>query len=186
MSARNPLTSLFVFAICVTSLAAQKSESIRQDHWERFSFAARGFSASFPASPAANEVQGQDQNEGAHYTYNVRLGNRIFLISVMELHAGQGPQNPDRAFFTHLLGAYVQGSGTSIRRESATKIAGQSCFEAVLDSATLNASSLLDALVVGDRVYIILSRGPKGFDSSADALRFRDSFRLLTQSTAGH
>jgi len=38
---------------------------------------------------------------------------------------------------------------------------------------------LADLIADADRVYLIASIGPKGHESSADAKRFRDSFKLL-------
>jgi hypothetical protein len=75
------------------------------------------------------------------------------------------------------------GSGSSLRRKGAAPatIADRLGYEAILDDGRGKLSHLLDIVAAGDRIYLLISAGPKDHATSDEAKRFRDSFRLLAQ-----
>lgn len=58
-------------------------------------------------------------------------------------------------------------------------IAGRSGFEAIADDGKSKLSHLIDVVPAGDRIYMLVTAGPKSHATGDDAERFRDSFRVL-------
>jgi predicted Zn-dependent protease len=52
-------------------------------------------------------------------------------------------------------------------------------YEAIAEDGRGNLNHLITLVANGDRIYMVISAGPKGHAKSEDAVRFRDSFRLL-------
>jgi hypothetical protein len=73
----------------------------------------------------------------------------------------------------------VKGSSSTLRTQQPRTIAGQSGVEAVSDDDQNNMHHLIDIVIANGRVYIVVSAGPKGHETGADAMRFRDSFALI-------
>ena len=52
-------------------------------------------------------------------------------------------------------------------------------LEAIADDNKSKLSHLIDVVPAGDRVYMLVTAGPKSHATSDDAEKFRDSFRVL-------
>jgi predicted Zn-dependent protease len=97
---------------------------------------------------------------------------------VFEYPEGKGP-SPDKDAFVKLVNAYAKGSESRLRKRGPATIAGRSGFEAIADDAQGKLSHLIDVIPAGDRIYMLVTAGGKAHATGDDAVRFRDSFRLL-------
>ena len=66
-----------------------------------------------------------------------------------------------------------------MRKRGTATIDGRSGFEAIADDNKSKLSHLIDVVPAGDRVYMLVTAGPKSHATSDDAERFRDSFHVL-------
>jgi len=69
-----------------------------------------------------------------------------------------------------------------LRKRGVATIAGYPGFEAISDDKKGKLSHLINVVPSGDRIYMLVTAGPKGHATGDDAKRFRDSFRLLGAS----
>jgi hypothetical protein len=139
---------------------------VLEEKWTAFSTSKYGFTALFPRAPAESPVGPNQRN------FLNNLGNTAYFVSVLEKAATN--QN-----WQKLVEAYARGSGGKVRTQRPATLAGHPGVEAITDDEANNISSLVHMIVVGNRLYQVVSAGPKGHETSADAYRFRDSFRLL-------
>ena len=153
-----------------------------EPQWVEFQSPERGFAVTFPGSPkfASGPVEGQ--NPLLQYDFQVSLDeDTVYSVVVFEYPQGKGP-SPDNDTYVKLVNAYAKGSETRLRKRGAATIAGFSGFEAISDDRKGKLSHLIDVVPSGDRIYMLVTAGPKGHATSDDATRFRDSFRLLGQT----
>jgi hypothetical protein len=147
--------------------------------WTEFQSAERGFAVTFPGTPkfASGPVEGQ--NPLLQYDFQVSLGeDTVYSVVVFEYPQGKGPSS-DNDTYVKFVNAYAKGSETRLRKRGAATIAGYSGFEAISDDRKGKLSHLIDVVPSGDRIYMLVTAGPKAHATSDDATRFRDSFRLL-------
>ena len=157
---------------------APQTEAV-EPQWTEFQSAERGFAVTFPGTPkfASGPVEGQ--NPLLQYDFQVSLGeDTVYSVVVFEYPQGKGP-SPDNDTYVKLVNAYAKGSETRLRKRGAATIAGYSGFEAISDDRKGKLSHLIDVVPSGDRIYMLVTAGPKAHATSDDATRFRDSFRLL-------
>jgi len=72
---------------------------------------------------------------------------------------------------------HADGSSTTLRTSKPATIAGMPGIDGIADSG--NSAHQVQVMAKGDRVYMVIYVGPKGQENSADATRFRNSFRLI-------
>jgi hypothetical protein len=157
---------------------APQTEAV-EPQWTEFQSAERGFAVTFPGTPkfASGPVEGQ--NPLLQYDFQVSLGeDTVYSVVVFEYPQGKGPSS-DNDTYVKLVNAYAKGSETRLRKRGAATIAGYSGFEAISDDRKGKLSHLIDVVPSGDRIYMLVTAGPKAHATSDDATRFRDSFRLL-------
>jgi hypothetical protein len=185
MSMRLALAALVLIA--ATSGAAAKKDPPPPDkvplQWTEFHFSERGFVASFPDTadkPKAVSTPVSGQNPLLQHDYQVSLGeDTVYSIVVFEYPEGKAPQPPSTDYFLKIVSAYAKGSETRVRQKGPITIDRRQAYEAMAEDAKGKLNHLIDVIPNGDRVYLLVSAGPKGHAKSADAVRFRDSFRLL-------
>jgi predicted Zn-dependent protease len=113
------------------------------------------------------------------YDFQVSVGeDTVYSVVVFEYPAGKGP-NPDTDAYLKLVNAYAKGSESRLRKRGPATIAGRSGFEAIADDGKSKLSHLIDVVPAGDRIYMLVTAGPKSHATGDDAERFRDSFRVL-------
>ena len=133
----------------------------------------------FPGSPKSTSAPVEGQNPLLQYDFQVSLGeDTVYSVVVFEYPAGKGP-SPDNDTYVKLVNAYAKGSESRLRKRGAATIAGYPGFEAISDDQKGKLSHLIDVVPSGDRIYMLVTAGPKGHATGDDATRFRDSFRLL-------
>ena len=152
-----------------------------EPQWTEFQSPERGFAVTFPGSPKSTSAPVEGQNPLLQYDFQVSLGeDTVYSVVVFEYPAGKGP-SPDNDTYVKLVNAYAKGSKSRLRKRGAATIAGHPGFEAISDDQKGKLSHLIDVVPSGDRIYMLVTAGPKGHATGDDATRFRNSFRLLGQ-----
>jgi hypothetical protein len=102
-------------------------------------------------------------------------------VSVLEFVGGRGGEKLDTAYLARLIASYAKGSGSTLPSQNPATVAGQTGLEAVTEDAEHDRYHLINVFAAGVRVYLVVSEGPKGHEVSAEAKRFRGSFKLIGQ-----
>jgi hypothetical protein len=183
MSIRNVTLSAVVLAALVAPALAEDQSNDQatppEPQWSEFKSPERGFAATFPGTPKMTSSPVEGQNPLLQYDFQVNVGDdTIYSVVVFEYPAGKGP-NPDNDTYVKLVNAYAKGSESRVRKRGAATIAGHQGFEAISDDAKGKLSHLIDVIPAGDRIYMLVTAGGRGHATDDDAVRFRDSFRLL-------
>jgi hypothetical protein len=158
---------------------AEDQPASAEPQWTEFTSPERGFAISFPGQPKATSAPVEGQNPLVQYDFQVSVGDEtVYSVVVFEYPAGKGP-DPDNDAYVKLVNAYAKGSESRIRKRGPATIDGREGFEAIADDSKSKLSHLLDVVPAGDRIYMVVTAGPKSHATGEDAVRFRDSFRVL-------
>ena len=171
---RTPQAILALLAIGACGIPA-----LAQQKWTAYRYPDQGFSIAFPGEPrlAAKPLAGKYPL--TRHDYLFAAGNNVFEVTVLEYADGPGPDKVDVAHLSGLIASYVRGSGSTLRTQNLVTLAGVPGLEGVSEDGTHDRCHLVDVLAAGARIYLVVSEGPKGHETSAAARRFRDSFRLI-------
>ena len=162
---------------------ASEDQAAKEPVWHEFHFPERGFVASFPdvterPKPESTPVPGQ--NPLLQHEYKVKADNdTVYSIVVFEYPEGRAPNPSTQDYFEKIVAAYAKGSDTKVRSQTPIKINGRPGYEAKAEDDRGKLNHLITLVANGDRIYMLISAGPKKHASSVEALRFRDGFRLL-------
>ncbi len=167
VSSDGPIAQV-VAALLIVVFASWSGPGAAQEKWAQLSSPQSGFEAQFPETPTETTVSTNQRN------FLADLGSTAYIVSVVE----NVPANQN---WEKLVEAYASGSASKVRTQRPAMLAGYPGVEAITDNEASDLSSLLNLVLVGNRLYQVVSVGPKGHESSADAYRFRDSFRLLEE-----
>ena len=183
MSIRSvALGVLFLAAAASTAFAEDQpgaQSAAEEPQWTEFQSPERGFAVTFPGAPKMTSAAVEGQNPLLQYDFQVSLGeDTVYSVVVFEYPPGKGP-SPDNDTYVKLVNAYAKGSETRLRKRGTATIAGYPGFEAIADDKKGKLSHLIDVVPSGDRIYMLVTAGPKSHATGDDAKRFRDSFRLL-------
>ena len=181
------LASLALLALAATPCAAEDSpetpETPSAPQWREFHFADRGFVASFPgvtSAPKAVSTPVPGQNPLLQHDYQVSVGDdTVYSVVVFEYPEGRAPNPPKPDYFAKVADAYAKGSDTRVSKKETKIIDGRPGYEAFAEDSRGKLNHLINIVANGDRIYMLVSAGPKGHAKSEDAQKFRDSFRLL-------
>ena len=163
----------FVFALLM--LAVQLAPASAQDQWREFRADADGFVVSFPQDPTVTSRRIKD-TKATQSMFLIEKGDLAYLVSVVHMEKGTGPKKPDHKYFQNLMKNYTDGSGTTLRSSKPATISGKPGIDGISDAG--NSAHQVQILASGDRVYMVIYVGSKGRENSADATRFRNSFKL--------
>jgi len=186
MSIRSAALSVMLLAAAVSGAFAEDKQATAagEPQWAEFQSAERGFAVSFPGTPKTTSAPVEGQNPLLQYDFQVSVsGDTVYSVIVFEYPAGKGP-SPDNDTYLKLVNAYAKGSESRLRKRGAATIAGRPGFEAIADDDNSKLSHLIDVSPAGDRIYMLVTAGPRGHATSKDAVRFRDSFRVLESDAA--
>jgi hypothetical protein len=182
------------FALAVAALLALAAPGLAEEtaksqaapeapQWQEFHFPERGFVASFPGvtqKPKAASTPVSGQNPLLQHDYQVTVGDDVvYSVVVFEYPEGRAPNPPKPDYFSKVVAAYAKGSDTRVRNKDSKTIDGRPGYEATAEDGNGKLNHLIDVVANGDRIYMLISAGPKGHAKSEDAVRFRDGFRLL-------
>ena len=157
-------------------LVVQVAAAGAQEAWRAFRADADGFSIELPVTPAIS-ARRIGKSEATQTNFLIERGSVAYLVSVIQLAKGSGPKKADNAYYQNLMKNYAEGSKTVVRSTRAATLAGRPAFEGISDAA--EAAHVVDLMALGDRVYMVVYVGRKGEEAGKDAVRFRDSFKLL-------
>ena len=183
------LASFLLFAGVTNGLAEDTPPASSQEQapgWVEFQSPERGFAVSFPGTPKTSSVSISGQNPLVQYDYTVGVGdNIVYQVVAFEYPAGKAPNPPEPEYYVKLVTAYAKGSEARLRKKGTSEIAGKQGYEAIADDNKGKLVHLIDVVPGGnDRIYMLVTAGPKGHAASDDAQRFRDSFKLLGEQPA--
>jgi hypothetical protein len=183
MSIRTATLSVVLLAALAAPAFAEdkpKDEAAPEPpQWTEFKSPERGFAVSFPGTPRTTSSPVEGQNPLLQYDFQVSVGeDTVYSVVVFEYPEGKGP-SPGNDTYLKLVNAYAKGSESRLRKRGPATVAGHPGFEAISDDAKGKLSHLIDVVPSGDRIYMLVTAGPKNHAGGDDAERFRDSFRLL-------
>jgi hypothetical protein len=181
MAIRGAAFGVLLLVAAPSSAFAQGEQAAQsaEPQWAEFRSPERGFAATFPGTPKMTRAPVEGQNPLLKYDFQVSLGeDTVFSVVVFEYPAGKGP-SPDNDTYVKLVNAYAKGSETRLRKRGTATIAGYPGFEAIADDKKGKLSHLIAVIPSGDRLFMLVTAGPKAHATSDGATRFRDSFRLL-------
>jgi len=183
LAQRIALASIALLAFAASFAAAEETTAPEPPKWREFHYADRGFVVSFPgvrAKPKAVSTPISGQNPLLQHDYRVNSGeDTVYSVVVFEYPEGRGPNPPKPNYFAKVVSAYAKGSSTRVRKKGAETIDDRPGYEAMAEDGRGKLNHLIDLVANGNRVYMLVSAGPKGHAKSDEAKRFRDSFRLL-------
>lgn len=189
MKLRSTLVAAALMGAATATATAQdkKTEDQAQQHapqWQAFQSPERGFAVAFPSTPQATSAAVAGQNPLVRYSYETyEGGGSVYRVVVLEYPAGRAPNPPDEAFYVRMVSAYAKDSASQVRKRGPATIAGRPGFEAITDDGKGKINHLVSIVPAGDRIYMLISTGPRGHATSDDAERFRDSFRVIDNTS---
>jgi hypothetical protein len=158
---------------------AEDQPAAQEPQWIEFKSPERGFAISFPGQPKTTSAPVEGQNPLVQYDFQVSVGDEtVYSVVVFEYPDGKGPK-PDNDAYLKLVNAYAKGSEARLRKRGPATIDDRSGFEAIADDGKNKISHLIDVVPAGDRIYMLATAGPRSHATSDEAVRFRDSFRVL-------
>jgi hypothetical protein len=161
-----------VLAALVTLISLAFSDgATAQERWIEFSSPRYGFAALFPKAPT-------ESLDGTTRKFLAAVGNSAYLVSVTDLPAAT---KADDAFYWDVVQGYAKGGKLTLRMHRPVTFVHNAGVEVIADREDNNVHSLAYIFPVGKRLYQVMSAGPKGHETTADAHRFRDSFRLQSK-----
>jgi hypothetical protein len=168
-------------------LAALASAGVAQEstpppspeaQWTEFQSPERGFTVSFPSKPQLTSAAVTGMNPLIRYSFQAsQVGEKAYTVVVLEYPDGKAPAAED-SLYLKMISAYAKDSQSKVRKRGPATIADHPGFEAITDDGKGKLNHLVDILPAGNRIYMLISAGPRGHATSDDALRFRNSFRL--------
>jgi hypothetical protein len=181
MSIRSATLSVIILAAAISGAFAEDKQApaAEEPQWAEFQSSERGFAIAFPGTPKTTSAPVEGQNPLLQHDFQVSVGDEtVYSVVVFEYPAGKGP-SPDNDTYLKLVNAYAKGSESRLRKRGPATIAGHPGFEAISDDGKSKLSHLIDVVPAGDRIYMLVTAGPRGHATSKDAVRFRASFRIL-------
>ena len=166
-------------ALAIFCFAAWGGAAAAQAQWSQYRYPDVGFAVQFPGAPKISSTPLAGTTPATHHQYQAEAAGKVYRISAIAFANGRGPENPDLVYLDRLVAAYAVGSKTTLRSQNPITIAGHPALEAVTEDVAHDRYHLLDVLAAGPHVYLVISEGPKGHETSTDAKRFRDSFTLI-------
>jgi hypothetical protein len=155
-------------ALVTLTLLAFSGAATAQERWIEFSSPRYGFAVLFPKTPT-------ESLDSTTYKFLATARNSAYIVSITDLSA---VLNADDELFSALVQAYSAAGQLTIRAQRRLTFANNASVELIADHKDKDIHHLAYLFPVGKRLYQVISAGPKGHETSADAYRFRDSFRL--------
>jgi hypothetical protein len=155
-------------ALATLTLLAFSDTATAQERWLEFSSPRHGFAALFPKTPT-------ESLDGTTYKSIASAGTSVYVVSITDLSA---ELKADDDLFSALVQAYSIAGQLTVRTQRRVTFANNAGVELIGDHKDKDIHHLAYIFPVGKRLYQVVSAGPNGHETSTDAYRFRDSFRL--------
>ena len=148
--------------------------------WSPLRSPEHGFAADFPGTATLTTSGTPGKDKMVQYEFQFAIGtDNAYEVAVLEFGTGYTAPAATADVYDKLVEGYAKGSGSTLRTQQPRTIAGHPGVEAISDDDQNNMHHLIDLVIADGKVYIVVSAGPKGHETSADAIRFRDSFVLI-------
>jgi hypothetical protein len=168
------------WAVALPVWFAAASVSAADLQWSPFRSPEHGFAADFPGSPTLTTSGAPDKDKMVQYEFQTAISTGYaYEIAVLEFGAGYAAPAANAEIYDKLAQGYANGSNSTLRTQHPRTIAGYPGIEAVSDDDKNDMHHLIDLVIANNRVYIVVSAGPKGHETSPEANRFRDSFAVI-------
>jgi len=154
--------------LATLTLLAFSGTATAQERWSEFSSPRHGFAALFPKTPT-------ESLEGTTDTFIAAAGGSVYVVSVTELST---ELKADDVLLSALVEVYSIAEQITVRTQRRVTLANSSGVKLIGDHKDKDIHHLAYIFPVGKRLYQVISAGPKGHETSAEASRFSDSFRL--------
>ncbi|HLI11287.1 MAG TPA: hypothetical protein VKY65_06770 [Alphaproteobacteria bacterium] len=145
------------------------------EHWQTLEVPEAGFSVSLPDAPKVSEPKSLIGETSRNYI--VEMGESAYLVSYTIYPPERVRSLDARALLDAVRDAAVQDVGGRLTSERRFNLGAAEARELVIaggDGLVYKAR----LYVQGERIYRTIVDGPPGFDGSAAATRFLDSFRI--------
>jgi hypothetical protein len=187
MTLRSTLVAVALLGatLATTGAPAQDKKSEDQSRqqasqWPEFQSPERGFAVAFPSKPEATSAAVAGQNPLVRYSFeSYEGGDTVYRVVVLEYPPGRAPDPLDEAFYVRMVSAYAKDSASQVRRRGPATIAGRPGFEAITDDGRGKVNHIVSIVPAGDRIFMLITAGPRGHAASDGAEHFRDSFRVI-------
>ncbi len=177
MKSRAPRLSGWAVAVLVWFAAPALAVELQ---WSPFSSPEHGFKADFPIAPKLTTSGTPGKDKMVQYEFQVAIGSEnAYEVAVLEFGAGYTAPSASEEIYGKLVEGYANGSNSTLRTKYPRIIAGEPGIEAISDDEKNNMHHLIDIVIAQGKVYIVVSAGPKGHETSPEAIRFRNSFSLI-------
>jgi hypothetical protein len=147
--------------------------------WQTFVSEEGGFSVLFPGTPRPI-VDPPDPNGTKSHQFLVELGRTAYIVGYTDYKFGTFVGHTPQQVLDNARDKLVKGQPVKLLEDKAIALAGRAGREVAFEEKD-GFTQIYDLYLVGDRLYQVISAGPKGHDKSAAAIRFRDSFRFIGQ-----
>jgi hypothetical protein len=183
-----PMRSTVIAAAMLLVATTARAEEPKTDaplpqdavQWSEFQSPERGFAVSFPGTPQTASAPVAGQNPLTRYSFKAYEGDdTVYTVVVLEYPSGKAPKPPEPDLYVKMVSSYAKNSQSRVRKRGDKTIAGQEGFEAIMDDGKAKTEHLVSIVPAGDRIYMLISAGPRGHATSDEAERFRDSFRIM-------
>lgn len=145
--------------------------------WTELRLPEHDFSVMFPGTPSPKDVPSDPGLRS--YEFITKSSNDVYFIVISYYQPGTTPTTSE--IYRATIDACAKRSQSAVLWRNPITLAGHEGAEALLDKQDHSISFLIDLVMIGNRLYLIASSGPKGHENSSDAARFRDSFHLLSR-----
>jgi hypothetical protein len=169
------ITWILLAALVLALNAPAASAADEQFNWRQYSFPEYRFEIMFPMEPGSTSKTVGDMGTPLH-TLIVRYPGIVFQVDVAEAMQANHDLASVRAICDAMRRKMMSVDGV-VRVYHVFQAKTLAC-EIVYDT-DYDETVSLRLHMAGSRWYQTFVRGPRGYDSSADAVKFQDSFHAL-------
>jgi hypothetical protein len=175
-AARLPMRALVLAALTISLMLGVARAA---EPWKEFRSNEGGFAVSFPGTPKMTTSDPNQPGATSHSFY-VNAGASSYVVIYADYEPGTLNGKDPQGLFDSGRDNLIKGNKVKIRVDRKFTLANHPARKIVLEAAD-GTIQIYNLYLVNDRIYEVISGGPKGFDKSADAKRFNDSFHFIAQ-----
>jgi hypothetical protein len=147
------------------------------DEWQEFRSTEGAFIVLFPGAPKITNEE-PDKNGAKSHDFLVDHGDTAYLVGYTDYPHNTFAGKPVAKVLDQERDNLVHGTAMKVALDKPISNAGREGREVVIVD-TNGFTQRVSMYLVGDRLYEVISGGPKGHETSTQARRFHDSFQFL-------
>ncbi|MGH7014719.1 MAG: hypothetical protein ACREEL_11310 [Stellaceae bacterium] len=171
--------AILAFA-AVLALPAWGAVAAPAKSWHEVRSTADGFAIQFPGKPKFSTDPVPNAHGAVQHSWHLDISAHETYQVASVFYEGYVMPPPTPELYAKLLAGYATSSQTRLRTQRPISIGGHPAAEAIFD-ADHDFHRLVDVLLIENRLYIVASASSGAHETDADALKFRNSFRLLVR-----